>query len=336
MQKVLIIGPEFYDYNLSIATAFSNLGFETKVIGYHGSMTTSAKERVRYHLSRDKKDFFEKIKRQFNEDILKTQQAFKPDLVFIIHGGDVFEETVASLKGCKKVLWMMDSITRSKVLYPLTRVVDYNFFFEKTDVDYLWELGKIKSWFLPLALDEKVYFPVPGQRDIDILFVGALYESRIKLLQKITAEFSDKNIKIYGTYYSPLRRPVHHLLRKNKNIFMNRNIRPSAVNLLYNRSKVCLNMHHTQSKYGVNQRFFEISGSKAFQLVDENPFISDYFRDEAIMTYKTEQQMLEKISYALSNPEPINQMAEKAYQAVVATHTFTHRIRYVLDIINAQ
>jgi spore maturation protein CgeB len=335
MAKVLIIGPEFYDYNLSIERAFKNLGFETKVLGYHGNMAASPKERLNYHLAFNKEKFFAKKKQQFNEHITAIHKSFSPDIVFIIHGGDIFEETIAGLKGSKKVLWMMDSISRTKEQYPITKVVDYNFFFEKTDIDVLWKQGKRESWFLPLALDEEVYFPTVKKGDIDILFIGALYENRIKLLEKVANEFKNKSIKVYGTYYSPLRRPGHHLFRTNKNVFMNKNIAPKEVNLLYNRSNICLNIHHSQSKYGVNQRFFEINGSKAFQLVDENPYISDYFPKEQVMTYKTEQQMLEKINYALENPAIANKMAEELYNTILSNHTFTHRIRFVLDTINS-
>jgi spore maturation protein CgeB len=335
MQKVLIIGPEFYDYNLSIERAFKNLGFETKVLGYYANTAASSTERLSYHLARNKDDFFEKRKKQFNDTVTATHISFKPDIVFIIHGGDVYPETITNLKGSKKVLWMMDSISRTKEQYPITKAVDYNFFFEKTDIEVLWKQGKKESWFLPLALDEKVYFPTEKKGDIDILFIGALYENRIKLLEKVAQEFKTHAIKVYGTYYSPLRRPVHHLFRNNKHVFMNKNITPQEVNVLYNRSNICFNIHHSQSKYGVNQRFFEINGSKAFQLVDENPYISDYFQQEEVMTYKSEQQMLEKISYALQHPAVVNKIAENSYQAIISRHTFTHRIQFVLDIINA-
>lgn len=333
-KKVLIIGPEFYDYNLSIRDAFTNLGFETKVMGYATGNVRSLGERVRYHLASDKKKFFDKIQERFNEEMLNQYHSFKPDIVFIIQGMGFSAETMHAMKNCKKVLWMMDSLARGKVVRPFVKSVDYVFFFEKTDIEYLWqEVGK-KSWFLPLSVDPKVYYPMELKQEIDILFVGALYEHRMKMLGRVAEEFKDKQIKIYGNYYSPLRRPLHHLLRNNKHVFLNKNISPVNVNELYNKSKLCLNIHHSQSKFGVNQRFFEISGSKAFQLVDQNGYISENFTSDEIMTYSSEADMIEKIHFALNNPSRRSEMASNAHKKVMSGYTFTDRIKYVLDVIN--
>lgn len=335
MKKVLIIGPEFYDYNLSAAGAFTNLGFETSVLGYSAGTVTSFAERIQYHLAKDKRKFFEENERRFNEKVLAEFNHFNPDLIFIIHGGVLHADTMAKMKSCKRVLWMMDSLARGNVISEFIKQIDYVFFFEKTDIDFLRERAGIKSWFLPLALDPKVYFPEKSEQEIDILFVGALYENRMEMLGRIAEEFKDKQIKVYGNYYSPLRRPLHHLFRKNKNVFLNKNISPAKVNQLYNHSKLCLNIHHAQSKFGVNQRFFEISGSKAFQLVDKKGYIEENFTAEEIMTYSSEAEMMEKIHYAFNNFPQTQEMAAKAYEKVVSEHTFTHRIKYVLDIIQA-
>ena len=227
----------------------------------------------------------------------------------------------------------MDSIFRNKGGYEIRNSVDYIFLFEKTDVSQLWDSEKIKAWFLPLALDETVYYPSTKTKDIDILFVGSLYEKRIDLLEKVCQEFPKCTIKIYGHYYSAFRRPIHHLLRKNRGVFINKNITPERVNQLYNKSRICLNMHHDQTRYGVNQRFFEISGSKSFQLVDANPFIIENFPSSEVMTYHSFSDLTEKIARIISNQVDEDGMADKAYKKIIGNHTFTHRIQDMLKII---
>jgi spore maturation protein CgeB len=335
MGKVLIIGPEFFDYNISVANAFEHFGFETSTIGYSAGTVTSIRQRIKYHLSGNKKSFFDNINSKVNAEVLKEYKRFKPDIVFIIHGGVLFPETMNLLKSCKKALWMMDSLARGGSVSPFIKSLDYIFSFEKIDVDFLWNEAKINSWFLPLAVDPTFYHPVEIKQDIDILFVGALYENRVITLNRVVEEFKERNIKIYGSYYSPLRRPFHHLFRVNKNIFLNKNVSPFHVNQLYNRSKICLNIHHSQSKFGVNPRFFEISGSKGFQLVDKKGYIDQNFTTDEIMTYSSEAELMEKIHYAFNNPVLTKQMASRAYEKVTTQHTFTHRIKYVLDVINS-
>ena len=115
--------------------------------------------------------------------------------------------------------------------------------------------------------------------------------------------------------------------RRNKRVYTNKIIAPSAVNLLYSQSRICLNAHHSQSKHGVNQRFFEISGSKSFQLVDTNPYITEAFEPNEIMTYGTREEMFEKIDRMLKDEKTRNTMAANAHAKVMSDHTFTHRIK---------
>lgn len=334
MRKVLIAGPRFYDYNYSIERAFKNLGFETKVASYYPRQVSSATERIQYHLSADKEAFFERIETRFNNHLLDLYSSFKPDLVVIIQGNVLYKETLEKMTGCKKALWMMDSLTRYHRSYELRNSVDNIFLFEKTDIEKLWNDDRISGNFLALALDEKVYYPISNRKkDIDILFIGALYENRIALLEKVAQQFRDCVIKVYGHFYSPLRRPFYHLFRENKNIFLNKNIAPATVNELYNCSKICLNIHHEQSKYGVNQRFFEISGSRSFQLVDNNAYITDNFSGTEIVTYGTLPELFEKMDQALKNAIDTDAIAGNAYKKIISNHTFTHRVRYLLDVM---
>lgn len=334
MKKVLIIGPVFFNYNQSIERAFQNLGFETKVLGYLPGEVRSVKEKLQYYITRNKDLFFEKVKTKFNKEILDVYHSFHPDIVFIIQGNYVFRRTIEVIR-CKKVLWMMDSIFRAKGGYEMRSEVDHIFLFEKTDVDRLWQEEGIKAWFLPLAVDESVYYPTKEEREIDLLFVGALYKNRVELLERIIKRFDKNTIRVYGRYYSPLKKPVHYFTRKNRKEFLNKNVSPGEVNKLYNQSKICLNIHHDQSKYGVNQRFFEISGSCSFQLVDDNPFITDYFSGDEITIYHSEDELIEKIAKFLNDQATAKAIAEKAHKKVMEKHTFTHRIKQVLETIEA-
>lgn len=336
MEKVLIIGPKFYGYNQSIANAFSKLGYTYQVIEYLPGEVASLKEKFIYHTSRNKQLFFAKQEKKFNDAVLKIYHEFKPELVFIVQGNQIHKHTLEQMQGAKKVLWMMDSIFRAAGAFKIRHDVDAIFLFEKTDVAKLWEEEKIQATFLPLALDETVYYPKNKSTEIDILFIGALYQKRIDFLSAVVKRFPGKVIKIYGRYYAPLRRPGYHFKRKDKHIFLNKNITPEKVNDLYNQSRICINIHHDQSKYGVNQRFFEISGSKSFQLVDTNPYIDEYFTPHEMVTYTNLDNLLDKIEQVFSGTMDTKEPSENAYQKILSNHTFTHRIKDILVIINAQ
>lgn len=333
-RRVLIIGPYFHDYNSSIERAFQNLSYKTHVIGYHIGETIGIKEKVHYHLTRNKEDFFQKKRKALNKEILSKVEIFRPTLIFIVHGYSVFPETLDAINGITKVLWMMDSIYRSEGAFKLIRKVDYLFLFEKTDIKKLQEEEGVIGHFLPLAVDESIYRPLPNQtKDIDILFIGAFHKKRTEYLAEIVKFFSDRNIKIYGQFYSKYKRPWYHLTRKDKNIYTNRNVSPQEANILYNKSKICINIHHEQSQYGVNQRFFEIYGAGGLQIVDENEYIVDEFKGNEILTYNTKEEMILLIRQVLERKADVEKYRWPIHHTIKSNHTFTKRISSMLDVI---
>jgi spore maturation protein CgeB len=334
MQKVLIIGPNFFGYNESIADAFKNLGWETNVLSYQIGETKGLMQKLVHFFAKDKEAFFEKRKVEFNTLILKTYKAFNPNLVFIIQGNSVFNETLQQMHHCKKILWMMDSIFRAAGAMKIIHSVDNIFLFEKSDIAPLKTEKGIEAHFLPLAVDEKIYYNSNNTKEIDVLFIGALYENRMNVLKKIAAAIPTLKLRVYGRFYSPLRKPLYHLLRKDKAVFTNKNVTPAEANQLYNKSKICLNIHHSQSKYGVNQRFFEVNGSGNLQLVDENEYVQDYFPEMATLTFTDEVDLLQKINHIVSAYNSYDVLKNTICKKVLANHTFTKRIQEVLQTAN--
>jgi len=90
-------------------------------------------------------------------------------------------------------------------------------------------------------------------------------------------------------------------------------------------------MHHTQSVYGINPRFFEIMGANALQFVDHKPFIDEYFANYQIRTYKSEAGLLEMISQQFIKNE--QQDDQVLYNIVSKNHTYRNRIEFILDKI---
>ncbi|MBL0145315.1 MAG: glycosyltransferase [Chitinophagaceae bacterium] len=333
-KKVLIVGPNFYGYNESVERAFIKLGFSTKVLPFLEKDAENVKEKISFHLTRKKEHFFHQKKVRFNKLFISVYDGYKPDILFIIKGSVFFPESIVYADKSINILWMMDSIFNNPNSYSLRKLVNHLFLFEKTDVDRLQNEESIKAHFLPLALDETVYYPINNsKKEIDILFVGALYKNRIQLLNRLIKHFPDKKIKIYGHFFSPLRNPLKFLFRKNKHIYTNKNVEPDQLNILYSQSKICLNIHHTQSVLGVNQRFFEILGSKSLEITDYKEFVANNFTQDDLLWYKNEDEMIQQIDKALYNYQQMESIKASGYKKVVEGHTFLDRIRYVLDVI---
>ena len=336
-RRVLVIGPEFYGYNQSVARGFEQLGWTAQTINFYAKYPPGLKNGLSCGLlGRLGIDHFTKMyDGVVNARIIRAYDDFKPDLVFVILGNKLTRPTLEHLSSAKLVLWMMGTILRFDETKNNIDSYDHVFCFDKTDVDILADEG-IQSHFLPLAVDESVYFPVDTpERDIDILFVGELYKERLEILEKIIEDFPGLKTVIFGRYLhwkipDSYRRAGKYLTKRLHRYFLNRNIAPKDVNILYSRAKICLNIHHAQSRYGCNQRFFEIQGAKSFEVVDSNPYVEENFKGR-VAIYKDYSELKDVLKEYLSDEEKRRQTAESSYVDVVKNHRFVNRIARVLE-----
>jgi len=327
--KVLLIGPECFNYNQSVASAFCSDEFEVKIIDYADRFgQINLLNKFIYFLSTTRITATSKLLAKLNRYILNTYNLYRPDIVFIIKGDVIFEETVLKMKESKNILWMLDGIFYNPNSIKLVDKMDAVFLFEKTDVEPV-KKTNINTFYLPPAFDNKIFKKIQVKKDIDILFIGILHTSRIKLLEKLHAEFPNLNMKVFCKRYWFYKMPLKYLKSLMDNIFINKYVTPVEANILYNRAKVCLNMHHEQSVYGINPRFFEILGANALQFVDHKPFIEDFFSDHNIRTYKTEAELFEMIRQQFSNNPP--QDDQRLYDTISKYHTYKNRVEYILE-----
>lgn len=335
-RKVLILGPTFFGYNYSIERAFRALGWQTEVMEYDEPIHPfTPKNMVLHKLFPHSRALREKSRRAFNALALQKAEIYRPDLIFIYNGDILESETVRRFREKSKVaVWMLDGAFRHPDSVAIAPEVDAYFCFENSDVEKLESFG-VNASFLPQGYDPEVYYPLSLERDIDILFVGALYgyPERIRLLTLLAEQLGRQYIiKVYGRYKPIFKNPLKWMLREKRNIFMNKNVLPAEVNRLYNRAKVCINIHHAQSVEGANPKVFEICGAGAFQVVDYNPFIASIYPDNEVAMFHSDEDFLYKITESLSTD--VSTRREAAYQIVARYHTFEQRIRQALKILS--
>lgn len=334
MKNVLIIGPSFFYFNQSIADAFEELGFKTEVVSFDEPVHPFHWRNALMHkFSPRKEKLKEKSRKLFNVSIRNTFDRVRPDLVFIYNGDILEPDTINYFKESAKVaIWMLDGLSRHPRSEALAPLVDAYFCFEQEDVASLQQKG-IKAYFLPQACDTRIYHPLDLPKDIDILFVGALYgyPKRIEYLKEAVDHFPDKKIEIYGVYKPIYKNPWKWLFREKRAIYKNKNVSPSEVNRLYNRAKICLNIHHEQSANGANPKVFEIAGAGAFQLVDWNPYIESLFPEDMVATFQTKEELLLNIEKYLQEEKEIQ--LRQNYDDAIRNNTFEKRIEEALRII---
>lgn len=340
MKRVFLIAMQFYNYNEAIKCYFEKKGY--KVTAYDNpTINYSFKEKLNNKvenimgrtIGEKEKPYPKREIERKSEEIYQIYKKLNPDIVFIIKGDIISEDLLNKMNDSIKILWMMDSFSRYEFLIPLAKLYNKVFVFEYSDIQLLYENG-VEAMYLPLCADERIYFKQEKQKDIDILFVGEIYKNRKLLLDSLLKKYPDLNIEIYG--YRIMRNEIiKRILYYMKLIDRKYKppIKPEEVNEKYSRTKICLNMHHLQTKYGANMRVYECLAAGCFQLVDSNPYIEENFSD-GLVTYTNKQDMYEKLDYYLAHDSEREKIAQKGYECVTENHLFANRLDIILNAIN--
>ncbi len=324
--KVLICGYNLYGYLDSIKKGFIKAGCDVKTF-YHKNVSI----RKLRHGSLLKRLFAWIRLKQINNSLKKTFLNFMPELTLCINGSSVLPETASFLSNnSMSVLWLVDSLER--VATSINTVTEFKkvFVFEPTDTK------KIQgSEYLPYGFDEDIYFKKDIKKVYDVSFVGAGHTERYEPLNEIARLCDCEGIKmhVFGPFTLFKKRAEY---RKRypflfKAIVQNKRISPPSVNEIYNQSWININVHHPQSKEGINPRTFEIAGSGNFQLVEEKKVLRMFFEKDEMITYSDIKDLKDKIVYFLRNKEKLFEISKKALKRAIQEHTFTHRAVYILD-----
>lgn len=348
--RILISGPDFYYYNDSIANGFNRLGLETKILEWPKfrclkynisnfikrklNIINNEREKLKFRY----KYWGKKIIR-YNELLKKWVCDYSPDITLILKGDIIYTKTLKEIKKHNNtflVNWCYDSVSRYPSIIEGCEHYDLFYIFEPADKDIM-ESFDLKIKFLPMAYDPRYYKVMNGdKKTYDISFVGGMIEKRKKILGKIISEFPNKKYGIWGkawTWYNPFLQYEYKIKRRKLGKRINNyKIKPNQVNRVYNDSKICLNIHHTQNKKGLNPRTFEILGAGGFQLVDYKEKLEEIFElGEELVAYTDKNDLLKKIDYYLDNEDERRKIAKKGHKKVIENHTFKKRAKRIIE-----
>lgn len=337
MRKVLVIGPKFFYFNDSIATAFRELHWEVKVVAYDSPVHPyDFCNKLSYKLSRNKKKMEMEGRRRFSQEVLSAFDAFRPSLVFVVNGAALLPDATAVMRQSSKVaLWFFDSLTKYETLKENVPFADALFCYEKSDIEILRnELG-VNSYFLPQAADLSRYYKIDSvEKQYDIVFAGDIWQSqkRKRILQRVVDSFPDKRILVWGVYKPWYKGVWSWLTRERRDVYMNRNTTSDVLNRCYNEARVVLNIHNEQQKDGANPKVYEIAATGACQICDANPYIESLFPESSIGLYHNDEECIRLIDEALKNPTFVT--SDQARQVTMETHSFSQRITTVLAVLD--
>jgi spore maturation protein CgeB len=185
----------------------------------------------------------------------------------------------------------------------------------------------------------------------DILFLGAMYPNRRKLLEAIIpfVKKNKLNFKVCGhVQYLPKGSPLWEY------VFDARTIPHPETVKYYNGAKVVLNMlrdinwnPRTKTKSNpykgrypaesLNPRAYEVPMCQAFMLLeDTRAEAREIFTEKEMAFFSDEDSLIHRLRYFLigKGNDLRNDMAFMAYKKVASNHTYTHRLQYIKSILD--
>jgi len=272
-----------------------------------------------------------------SQSVLAKVETFEPDLVIAMAQAPLNHQALKRLRrdGVTTAMWFVEDyrlFTYWKSFapfYDIFAVIQKDPFF-----DELAAVGQPNALYLPLAAQPDFHKPLeltPIEKSkfgSDISFMGAGYPNRRIAFRELV----NRDFKIWGTEWEG-----DHVLEPLVQMKGAR-ISPEDCVKIFNASTINLNLHSSiQAEelvtYGdfVNPRTFELAACGAFQLVDNRSLLTEAFEDGELATFKSMNELIDKIDHYLANPSECSAIAEKSQARVLADHTYQARMRTLLE-----
>jgi len=166
----------------------------------------------------------------------------------------------------------------------------------------------VKAEWLPHAVEPKAYPNKPvAIKKYDIGFVGFVsFMKRAEMLDRLFREFPN----FY--YGQKLFEECAEIYRKSKIVF------------------------NTAAVDDINMRLFEATATGSFLLTEHIPTLYECFQDgKHLVTYRDMDDAIDKARYYLEHEYERNEIAKAGMEHTLANHTYQHRIKRLLEVVNA-
>jgi spore maturation protein CgeB len=264
--------------------------------------------------------------------LVRAAREFAPDLILLTYG-TLPPQVIRELRGvcsARIAVWYPDNLVNLGRQYLLASDLDAWFFKDPYIARILRDKLTLNAFYMPEACNNvwhrKVELSAEDQRKFgcDLVTASNMYYYRAKSLEP----FRNYNLKIWGrSYPSWLSSPLRAVYQ---DIYVAEEEKARA----FNAAKIVLNTMHYGEIEGVNCRLFEAAGCGAFQIADWKPALPDLFEPEReIVTFRTQQDLKEKVDYYLAHPDERQEIADRAYARAHQEHTYERRLEKMFEIL---
>lgn len=226
----------------------------------------------------------------------------------VLHIDDGLQTNLQS-DGHSSAFWAIDTHVDFQRCLALSEQADLVFAAQRDGAERLRAAGLSNVTWMPLACDPRVHAREAVAVEYDVSFVGHIFPGERQRLMDLVAQRFPRMFVGYR-YYEEMAR-------------------------IYSASKTVFN----RSVNGdVNMRVFEALCSGSLLVTDalEANGLDELFQDGThLATYGSDEELLDKLKYFIKHDESRQRIADRGRRAVLAAHTYGHRIKAILSHVQA-
>ncbi|MBN2571054.1 MAG: glycosyltransferase [Ignavibacteriales bacterium] len=278
---------------------------------------------------------------RMNRQLIKLCQSFKPDLFLEAGGWNILPETIVKLKtmGIITALWTIDPPRIFQEIINVSPYYDFVFCQGTEAVEILIKYRKEHLYWMPFACDPDIHKPVSlslreqEKYKSDICFVGSGWTSLYPERHQYLEQLADFNLSIWGPgWFESKNQKLSPYIKQGFT-------KPEEWIKIFSAAKIVFHSHFTDPEgeipcYQASPRVYEVLACEALLLVDNQPDVLALFEDrEHLVVFRSEQELQNLAKYYLENETERKQIAKKGKEFVLKKHTFKHRVKEILTII---
>jgi spore maturation protein CgeB len=103
--------------------------------------------------------------------------------------------------------------------------------------------------------------------------------------------------------------------------------------IIYNASKINLNISRSQARTGLTKRVFEVMTCGGFVLTDYRKDLDNLFEEDEVVYYRNKSELRKLTEYFLDNHSERKRIAQNGRRRILREHTFKHRMEKVIEIM---
>lgn len=281
---------------------------------------------------------------QLLNSIIARIKLFEPDLIVLVGIGiPLCTDVIRYFKkagGVKIVQWIADPIDRFPYICENLKYCDYFYSANPFITLDIKKLNLCKTDYLPLACSSEVEKKLSLSAEeikmysSDVSFVGHIKSAlvnRWNFFNEIIDDKSDIRLKIWDDEA----KDVIKTYPQFTNFMEIRPIDGLRKVKVYNASRINLNLHHEGYLSLGNLRFFEIPSCGGFQLSNKKEqarlFESYIELIKYTVFFESVKEFKELVYYYLKNENERMEMSAEAQKIVHDKHTFTLRVKKILN-----